>query len=295
MLTLDTSDLTPVQLQNYLQYAIAPRPICFATTIDLEGNVNLSPFSFFNMFSSNPPLCIFSPARRVRDNTTKHTLENVLQVKECVINIVNYPMVQQTSLASTEYAKGINEFDKSGLTMLPSQLVRPPRVAESPVQMECLIREVISLGENPGAGNLVLAEIRLIHISEEILDESGKIDQAKIDLVARLGGDWYCRVTPENLFKVAKPLTTLGIGIDALPKGVRNSKVLTGNDLGILGNIEQLPSADDIDAAGQWPQVKEVWDATIGDAVNRERELHELARQFLREGKISEALKVVLL
>ncbi|MES2455269.1 MAG: flavin reductase family protein [Bacteroidota bacterium] len=295
MLTIDPSALSPFQLQNYLHYAIAPRPICFATTIDLEDNVNLSPFSFFNLFSTNPPLCVFSPARRVRDNTTKHTLDNILQVKECVINIVNYDMVQQMSLASTEYAKGINEFDKAGFTMLPSQLVKPPRVAESPVQMECIITEVISLGEKPGAGNLVLAEIKRIHIQEDILDESGKIDQAKIDLVARLGGDWYCRVTPENLFKVAKPLTTLGIGIDTLPKAVRNSMVLTGNDLGMLGNIETLPDDAAVDAARYWPEVKEILDATIGDAVNRERELHELAKALLKAGKVSEALKVVLL
>jgi len=295
MLTLDTSALSPAQLQNYMQYAIAPRPICFATTIDQEGNINLSPFSFFNMFSTNPPLCIFSPSRRVRDNSTKHSLDNVLEVKECVINIVNYPMVQQMSLASTEYAKGINEFEKAGFTMLASQLVKPPRVAEAPVQMECTVREVISLGENPGAGNLILAEVRLIHIREEILDAEGKIDQAKIDLVARLGGDWYCRVTPENLFKVAKPLTTLGIGVDALPKAVRNSKVLTGNDLGMLGNLEQLPSADDIDLAATWPQVKEILDATIGDAGHRERELQEYAKKLLEEGKVTDALKVVLL
>ena len=295
MLTIDPSALSPFQLQNYLHYAIAPRPICFATTIDLEGNVNLSPFSFFNLFSTNPPLCVFSPARRVRDNTTKHTLDNILQVKECVINIVNYDMVQQMSLASTEYAKGINEFDKAGFTMLPSQLVRPPRVAESPVQMECIITEVIGLGEKPGAGNLVLAEIKRIHIQEDILDESGKIDQAKIDLVARLGGDWYCRVTPENLFKVAKPLTTLGIGVDALPKAVRNSMVLTGNDLGMLGNIETLPDDGAVDATRYWPEVKEILDATIGDAVNRERELHELAKALLKAGKITEALKVALL
>lgn len=295
MLTIDVAELSPAQLQNYLQYAIAPRPICFATTIDKEGNINLSPFSFFNMFSTNPPLCIFSPARRVRDNTTKHTLENVLEVKECVINIVNYPMVQQMSLASTEYAKGVNEFEKSGFTMLPSVLVKPPRVAEAPVQMECSIREVIHLGENPGAGNLILAEVKLIHIKEEILDADGKIDQAKIDLVARLGGDWYCRVTPENLFKVAKPLTTLGIGVDALPSSVRNSRVLSGNDLGMLGNIEHLPSADEIDAIRTADQVKEVLDATIGDAGNRERELHELAKEWLKEGKVNEALKVVLL
>jgi flavin reductase (DIM6/NTAB) family NADH-FMN oxidoreductase RutF len=295
MLTINTAEVTPAQLQNYMQYAIAPRPICFATTIDLEGNINLSPFSFFNMFSTNPPLCIFSPARRVRDNTTKHTLENILEVKECVINIVNYPMVQQMSLASTEYPKGINEFEKSGFTMMPSLLVKPPRVAEAPVQMECVIREVIHLGENPGAGNLILAEVKLIHIKEEILDEDGKIDQAKIDLVARLGGDWYCRVTPENLFKVAKPLTTLGIGVDALPVAVRNSKVLTGNDLGMLGNIEHLPDADEIDAIQNNSEVKEIFDATIGDMNNRERELHELAREWLSKGNIIDALKVVLL
>ncbi|NQX53843.1 flavin reductase family protein [Pedobacter panaciterrae] len=295
MLTLNTSDLSPLQLQNYMQYAIAPRPICFATTIDQAGNINLSPFSFFNMFSTNPPLCIFSPARRVRDNTTKHTLENILEVKECVINIVNYPMVQQTSLASTEYPKGINEFEKAGFTMLPSQLVKPPRVAEAPVQMECVVREVIHLGENPGAGNLILAEVKLIHIKEEILDEEGKIDQAKIDLVARLGGDWYCRVTPENLFKVAKPLTTLGIGVDALPKAVRNSTVLTGNDLGKLGNMEHLPTDDEIDAFRNVPDVKEILDATIGDANNRERELHELAKEWLAQGKVNDALKIVLL
>ena len=295
MKTLNTSDLSPAQLQNYLQYAIAPRPICFATTIDQAGNVNLSPFSFFNMFSTNPPLCIFSPARRVRDNTTKHTLENVLEVKECVINIVNYPMVQQTSLASTEYAKGINEFDKAGFTMLPSHTIKPPRVAEAPVQMECLVSEVISLGENPGAGNLILAEIKVIHIKEEILDADGKIDQAKIDLVARLGGDWYCRVTPESLFKVTKPLTTLGIGVDALPAGVRNSRVLTGNDLGVLGNVEQLPTDEEIDAMRYVAGVKEIMDATIGDEANRERELHELSKVMLQEGRIAEALKIVLL
>lgn len=295
MLTINTSDLSPAQLQNYMQYAIAPRPICFATTIDQAGNINLSPFSFFNMFSTNPPLCVFSPARRVRDNTTKHTLENVLEVKECVINIVNYAMVQQTSLASTEYGKGVNEFEKAGFTMLPSQLVKPPRVAEAPVQMECVVKEVIHLGENPGAGNLILAEVKLIHINEDILDEDGKIDQAKIDLVARLGGDWYCRVTPESLFKVAKPLTTLGIGVDALPKGVRNSKVLTGNDLGMLGNIEHLPGDEEIDAIKGNEEVKEIFDATIGDANNRERELHELAKQWLSKGNVNDALKLVLL
>lgn len=284
-----------MELQNYLQYAVAPRPICFASTIDAAGNINLSPFSFFNMFSTKPPICVFSPARRVRDNTTKHTLENVLEVPECVINIVNYEMVQQMSLASTEYAKGVNEFDKAGFTMLKSDLVKPPRVAQAPVQMECVVNQVIPLGDMHGAGNLILAEVKLIHINENILDESGKIDQQKIDLVARLGGDWYCRVTANNLFKVAKPLSTLGLGVDALPKSVRFSKVLTGNDLGMLGNVEQLPSDVEIDLIMQQPEVKEILDATIGDATNRERELHELARKCLAEGKVALALKIVLL
>lgn len=188
MLTINTADLKPAELQNYLQYVIAPRPICFVSTIDKQGNVNLSPFSFFNLFSINPPICVFSPSRRVRDNTSKHSLENVMEVPECVINIVNYDMVQQTSLASVEYPKGVNEFVKAGFTQLPSELVRPPRVAESPVQMECIIRQVIPLGENAGAGNLVLSEIKRIHIKDDILDASGKIDQTKINLVARLGG-----------------------------------------------------------------------------------------------------------
>ncbi len=295
MLTLHTADLTPMQLQNYLQYAIAPRPICFASTVDAVGAVNLSPFSFFNMFSTNPPMCVFSPARRVRDNTTKHTLDNVLSVKECVINIVNYNMVQQMSLASTEYGKGINEFEKAGFTMLESQMVKPPRVAEAPVQMECIVKEIIPLGDQNGAGNLILAEIKLIHIKEEILDSEGKIDQAKIDLVARLGGDWYCRVTSESLFKVAKPLTTLGIGVSALPFSVRNSSILTGNDLGMLGNVEALPSAEEIDSMQFNSNVKDILDATIGDSTTRERELHELAHQFLINGNVVDALKLVLL
>jgi len=295
VLTLNTSHLTPVELQNYLQYAIAPRPICFVSTIDAEGNINLSPFSFFNMFSTNPPICIFSPARRVRDNTTKHTLENVHQVKECVINIVNYDMVQQMSLASTEYAKGVNEFEKAGFTMMKSDLVKPPRVAEAPVQFECVVNDVIPLGDSHGAGNLILAEIKVIHINEEILDENGKIDQAKIDLVARLGGDWYCRVTNDNLFKVAKPLAKLGIGVDRLPQSVRFSKVLTGNDLGMLGNVEQIPTDEEIDLISTNPEVKEILDATIGDSTNRERELHELAKKFLNSGEVELALKIVLL
>ena len=294
MLTINTADLKPSELQNYLQYAIAPRPICFVSTIDKQGNINLSPFSFFNIFSINPPVCVFSPSRRVRDNTTKHSLENLLEVPECVINIVNYDMVQQTSLASVEYPKGVNEFIKAGFTQLASELVKPPRVAESPVQMECLIRQVIPLGENAGAGNLVLAEIKRIHINEDILDESGKIDQAKIDLVARLGGDWYCRVGAENLFEVEKPVRTLGIGVDSLPASIRNSAVLTGNNLGQLGNVESLPNDEEINAFSTDPELRQILDATIGDSKTRERELHQYARKLLESKEVVKAWKVLL-
>jgi flavin reductase (DIM6/NTAB) family NADH-FMN oxidoreductase RutF len=295
MLSLKVSDLSIPELHNYLQYAIAPRPICFASTIDKAGNINLSPFSFFNLFSTNPPVCVFSPSRRVRDNTTKHSLENLHEVPECVINIVNYAMVQQVSLASVEYPKGINEFLKSGFTMLPSELVKPLRVAESPVQFECVINEIKSLGNTPGAGNLVIAEIKLMHINEAILDADGKIDQEKIDHVARLGGDWYCRVTPESLFKVAKPAKTIGIGVDAIPYAIRNSKILTGNNLGQLGNVETLPADTEIEAYAQLPEIKEVLDATIGDAATRETHLHLKAKELLDAGKVGDAWKLLLL
>lgn len=294
MLTINTTDLKPAELQNYLQYAIAPRPICFVSTIDKLGNVNLSPFSFFNLFSINPPICVFSPSRRVRDNTTKHSLENILEVPECVINIVNYEMVQQTSLASVEFPKGVNEFVKAGFTPLPSELVKPPRVAESPVQMECVISQVIPLGEQAGAGNLVLAEIKRIHINENILDESGKIDQTKIDLVARLGGDWYCRVGVDNLFEVEKPIRTLGIGVDFIPASIRNSEILTGNNLGQLGNVESFPSDEEIASIRFDQELREILDATIGDPLTRERELHQYARKLLESGDVNKAWKVLL-
>lgn len=294
MLTLDTDKLSPAELQNYLQYAIAPRPICFVSTIDKEGNVNLSPFSFFNMFSTNPPICVFSPSRRVRDNTTKHSLQNVLEVPECVINVVSYDMVQQTSLASVEYPRGINEFIKAGFTPLASDLVRPPRVSESPVQMECTVNDVISLGKQAGAGNLVLAEIKRIHIKEQILDTEGRIDQAKIDLVARLGGNWYCRVTKDNLFEVEKPVRTVGVGVDSLPLNIRNSAVLTGNNLGQLGNVESMPSDEEVLLFRSDFELRQILDATIGDLNTRERELHQYARTLLKKGKVSDAWKVLL-
>ena len=294
MLSLDIKDLSVLEIQNWLGYAVAPRPICFASTIDKAGNVNLSPFSFFNIFSSNPPVCVFSPSRRVRDNTTKHTLENILEVPEVVINMVNYAMVQQTSLASTEYAKGINEFEKAGFTPIKSELVKPPRVKESPVQLECIVTQVIPLGTENGAGNLVLAEVKMIHINEAILGVDGKIDQHKIDLVARLGGNWYSKITADSLFEVVKPITTLGIGVNALPDVVKYSKILTGNHLGQLGNVMHLPSDEEVDNFSSKPEIKEILDATIGDSQTRTLQLHLKAVELLNSGGVNEAWKVLL-
>ncbi len=294
MISLNVNDLNASQIQNYLQHAIAPRPICFASTIDAAGNINLSPFSFFNLFSSNPPVCIFSVARRIRDNTTKHTLENVLEVKECVINIVNYSMVQQVSLASAEYAKGVNEFDKAGFGMQKSLIVKPPRVAQAPVQLECTVNQVIALGDRHGAGNLVLAEVKMIHIKKTVLDNEGKIDQIKIDLVARLGANWYCRVNETNMFKVSNPLSVLGIGVDSLPPHIRHSTVLTGNDLGLLGSLKNLPNEIEIEEIKQNNHVKDILNNTTGDKTLRGRELHELARRLIAEGKVKDALCALL-
>ena len=240
MKTIDPKAVSTAALHGYMLGAVTPRPIAFASTIDSAGNVNLSPFSFFNVFSANPPIMIFSPARRGRDNTTKHTYENVLQVKEVVINIVNYDIVQQMSLSSTEYGKGVNEFEKAGLTPLASQTIKPPRVAESPVQFECRVNEVVSLGTEGGAGNLVICEVLKMHINEAVLDADGKIDPVKLDAVSRMGGNWYSRAK-QGMFEVPKPLSRLGIGFDQLPEAIRTSKLLTGNDLAMLANVEVLP------------------------------------------------------
>lgn len=241
MKTIRPADIPTTQLHALMLGSIGPRPIAFASTISRNGQVNLSPFSFFNCFGSNPPILVFSPARRVRDNTMKHTLENVYEVPEVVINIVNYAIVEQMSLASTEYDKGINEFTKSGLTEQPSELVRPPRVKESPVQYECKVCRIIPLGSQGGAGNLIVCEIVLAHFNETIFDDKGQIDPFKLDLVSRMGGDWYCRANGDALFEVAKPVARKGIGVDSLPESIRLSSILTGNHLGKLGNTEQLP------------------------------------------------------
>ena len=245
MKTIIPNEVSTAKLHSYLLSAVAPRPIAFASTIDAKGNPNLSPFSFFNVFSANPPILIFSPARRVRDNTTKHTLQNVLEVKQVVINVVSYSMVHQMSLSSTDYPKDVNEFEKAGFTMLKSDLIKPYRVAESPVQMECKVTEVIKLGDQGGAGNLVVCEVLKIHIDSEILDKEGAIDQHKLDLVSRAGGSFYSRAK-DGFFEIPKPLSTLGIGVDSVLIEIQSSSILTGNDLGMLGNVEKLPSKEEI-------------------------------------------------
>lgn len=299
MLTLNLKDIKPADVQNYLQHAIAPRPICFASTIDKAGQVNLSPFSFFNLFSSNPPVVIFSPARRVRDNTTKHTLQNVLEVPEVVINMVDYDMVQQTSLASCEFAKGTNEFIKAGFTEEKATLVSPPMVKESKVKLECKVLEVKPLGTEGGAGNLVICEVLCMHIDESILDADPsttaqglpKIDQTKLHLVARLGGDWYAKIDGTNLFKVAKPNTQLGIGIDALPESIRKSTILTGNNLGQLANVHEMPF---VDPAFYDDRLKNIIQYYSINPDEMDKELHRYAKELLDAGKVSEAWQVLL-
>lgn len=280
--------LSPMQLQSYLQTAIAPRPIAFASTIDINGKPNLSPFSFFNVFSSNPPILVFSPARRVRNNTIKHTLINCEATKQVVINIVDYSIVQQMSLSSTEYPDGVNEFVKSGLTMLPSDMIKPYRVAESPVQFECKVNEIIALGNQGGAGNLIICEVVKIHIKENILDENGMIDQQKIDLVARLGSNWYTRAN-EGLFEVEKPLVTLGIGVDQIPDFIKESKVFDGNDLGKLGNIETLPTEEEINIfVKNNVAVKGVLSSDDTEKI------HLKAKEYLNNNEVLSAWKVLL-
>lgn len=272
MKTVTPSEISPVQLQTIMQTAVSPRPIALASTVDKNDTINLSPFSFFNMFSTVPPILIFSPSRRVRDNTTKHTLENVLEVPEVVIGTVNFPIVQQISLASTEYEDGVNEFVKSGLTMKDADLVQPKLIEECPVNFECEVLEVKSLGDQGGAGNLVICEVKKIHIKEKYLNIEGNLDQKKLDMVARLGGNWYSRNNENNLFEVPKPLVTKGIGFDQLPNEIKYSKVFTGNDLGMLANVEVLPTGE----------------------YHSDENIHQNAQRFLLESKIEEAWKILI-
>ncbi|MGQ0829763.1 MAG: flavin reductase family protein [Bacteroidota bacterium] len=285
MLTINPKEVKPSVLHGYLLGAVAPRPIAFASTIDKDGNPNLAPFSFFNVFSSNPPIAIFSPARSGRTSQTKHTHDNIKEVPEVVINVVNYNMVQQTSLASTEYPKGVNEFTKAGLTPVPSKMVKPFRVKESPAQLECKVKEVIELGDHGGAGNLIICEVVLMHISEDVLDANQQIDPNKMDLVARLGANWYSRAHGSALFEVEKPSANLGIGIDQIPEYIRNSNVLTGNNLGQLGNIAKIPSKEEIETYKNSGAIKTL----------KKDEIHEVAKKLLEANKVEEAWKVLLL
>lgn len=294
MKTINPKEISTQELHGYLLGAVSPRPIAFASTIDGAGNVNLSPFSFFNVFGSNPPILIFSPAKRVRDNTTKHSLENVLEVSEVVINIVDYAMVEQMSLASTEYDKGINEFVKAGFTEVASELVKPPRVKESPAAFECKVLQVIPTGEQGGAGNLVICEVILAHFHDHIFDDQGKIDPFKIDTVARMGGDWYCRANGDALFEIEKPVRNKGIGIDQIPEIIRHSVVLTGNHLGKLGNVETLPSAEDIASRSSSPVIQDLKNRLHQDDEGYRYHLHLLAKDALDAGKVQEAWEILL-
>jgi flavin reductase (DIM6/NTAB) family NADH-FMN oxidoreductase RutF len=277
MTTIDPTQVSSSIFHGFLLSAVTPRPIALASTVDKNGNVNLSPFSFFNCFGSNPPIVVFSPSRRVRDNTTKHTYENILEVPEVVIHIVNYKIVQQTSLASSEYPPGVNEFEKAGFTAASSVLIRPPRVVEAPVAMECRVKQVIPTGEHGGAGNLVICEVLLMHVDENVISD-GRIDPYKLDAVSRLGADYYARINGDSIFVVPKPVAKPGIGIDQLPESIRNSNVLSGNDLGKLANVVAIPSSDD--EPGYQSSDKEA--------------VHKKAKKLLEENKVDEAWKILI-
>lgn len=281
---LDPKDIQTSQLHGIMLGAVQPRPIAFASTVDENGVVNLSPYSFFNVFSANPPIMIFSPARRVRDNSVKHTLINAQKTKEVVINIVNYDIVQQMSLSSTEYGEGVNEFVKAGLTEVPSDIVKPPRVGESPVQFECKVKEIVELGQEGGAGNLIICEVVMVHVADHVLDKDQKIDPFKIDTVARMGGNWYCR-SKDAMFEVPKPLSTLGVGVDAIPEHARNSDILTGNDLGKLGNVDELPSEDQVKA---YAIEHDLYEMSLV-------EQHKRTKELIRKGLLMEAWNIILL
>ena len=294
MLEINPKDLSTKDLHGYLLSSVGPRPIALVSTIDNEGRPNLSPFSFFNVFSANPPIAIFSPARRVRNNTIKHTLQNVASTKEVVINVVSYPIVEQTSLSSTEYKKGVNEFIKSGLTPIESIQVKPYRVKESPVQMECIVKNIISLGEDGGAGNLVVCEIVKMHISENILNENHHIDPNKIDLVGRMGANWYCRASNTSLFEVQKPNSKIGIGYDQLPQHIRNSDILSGNDLAKLANVESLPSMEDVEKFKENKDLVKILKSSVDEEQTREN-LHYHCKKLLQENKVLDAWSTLLI
>lgn len=293
MITLDPSELAVPKIHRYLLGAVGPRPIAFASTVDKDGNHNLAPFSFFNVFSANPPIMVFSPARSGRTNTTKDTYNNVKEVPEVVINVVNYDMVHQMSLASSPFGPDVDEFTKAGFTALDSELIKPKRVGESPVQFECKVNEVVELGDQGGAGNLVICEVVKIHIHESILDDDQMIDQKKIDLVSRMGGNWYCRADENSMFEITKPITTVGIGFDNLPEDILNSTVLTGNELGQLAGIEEIPNETDVNEY-KLIELSDLFLDLEHDAVQLEKALHTRASELLKQDKLEEAWMTLL-
>lgn len=293
MLTIDTKETKNPKLHHYLLGSVGPRPICFASTVDKDGNRNLAPFSFFNVFSSNPPIAVFSPARSGRTGQQKDTYNNVKEVAEVVINIVDYSMVHKMSLASSPYNPDEDEFIKSGLTPVDSEIVRPARVKESPVQMECKVNEVIELGEGGGAGNLIVCEILKIHIDEKVLNENQMIDQHKIDLVARMGGNWYCRADENSMFEIEKPITVRGIGVDEMPSDIVNSTTLSGNDIGQLGGIEKLPDETEVNEY-KLIELSELFVSLEDSPRELEEALHNKAKELLKENKLTEAWKTLL-
>jgi flavin reductase (DIM6/NTAB) family NADH-FMN oxidoreductase RutF len=284
-------EISTKQLHAYLLGSVAPRPICFASTIDNEGNMNLSPFSFFNVFGSKPPIAIFSPARRVRDNTIKHTLENIYETKEVVINVVNYDMIQQMNLSSCEYPKGTNEFIKAGFTPVASELVKPFRVKESPVALECKLMQVIETGKEGGAANLIICEIIRMHINDNVLGDDLQIDPHKIDLVARMGGDYYCRASGDAVFEVPKPNLNLGIGFDNLPDKVRNSEILSGNDLGLLANSTEIPVITNISEDERLRQILQDYN---NEPLSLNNALHQYAKELLQRHEVEHAWQILL-
>lgn len=293
MASFTPSEMSIPEVHGFLLTAVSPRPIAFASTVDNEGNPNLAPFSFFNVFSSRPPVMIFSPARSGRTGKTKDTLNNVLEVPEVVINIVNYPMVHQMSLASSPYASDVNEFEKAGFTPVASETIKPFRVKESPAQFECTVREVISLGDHGGAGQLVIAEVQRFHIHDDLLTPEGKLDPIKLDAVARNGANWYTRANAETMFEVSKPITTIGIGLDQIPEDIRSSHILSGNDLGQLGNVEELPNETDVNEY-KLIDLSEVFMDFEDEPAKLEQTLHQRAKDLLAEGKVDEAWMTLL-
>jgi flavin reductase (DIM6/NTAB) family NADH-FMN oxidoreductase RutF len=294
VISLDPTELATPKLHSYLLSAVAPRPIALASTIDANGNVNLSPFSYFNVFSANPPILIFSPARRATNNTTKHTYENIKEVPEVVINTVNFGIVEQTSLASTEYPEGVNEFKKAGFTEVPSLVVKPPRVAESPVSFECVVNQVIELGSEGGAGNLIICEVKKLHIQTKYLKDDLSLDTQKLDMVARMGENWYTRASKESIFEIPKPLMSKGIGVDQLSQSIRNSNILSANNLGRLGNLDRVPTLEEVQEAKSWQEIRELFleFETRRDMIKDG--IHHLGKKYIEEGETYRALTALM-